>query len=42
MKANALKVKEETYFYNHVDNILRLFDGSASFPFTTSETKHDF
>ena len=27
--------------YNHVHNILRLFDGWANFPFTTSETKRD-
>ena len=28
--------------FNHVDNILRLFDGWAKFPFTTSETTHDY
>ena len=27
--------------YNHVHNILRLFDSSAKFPFTTSETKRE-
>ena len=28
--------------YNHVDNILRLFDGWANFYFTTSQTKRDY
>ena len=28
--------------YNHVDNILRLFDGWANFCFTTSQTKRDY
>ena len=28
-------------FYNHVHNILRLFDDSAKFLFTTSEAEHD-
>ena len=27
---------------NHVHNILRLFDGSANFPFNKSETKRDY
>ena len=27
---------------NHVHNILRLFDGWANFPFTTSETKREY
>ena len=26
---------------HHFDNILRVFDGWANFPFTTSEAKHD-
>ena len=29
-------------FCNHGHNILRLFDGSANFPLTTSETKHGY
>ena len=28
--------------YNHVHNILRLFDSWANFPFTTSETKRAY
>ena len=30
------------YNYNHIGNILRLFDGLANFSFTTSETKGDY
>ena len=33
------KMKIETY--NHLHNILRIFDGRANFTFTTSETKRD-
>ena len=28
--------------YNHVDNILRLFDGWANFPFTANKMKRDY
>ena len=28
--------------YNHAHNILKLFDGLANFPLTTSETKCDY
>ena len=28
--------------YNHVHHILRLFDGWANLPFTTSENKRDY
>ena len=28
--------------YNHVQNILRLFDVSQNFPFTTSKMMHDY
>ena len=28
--------------YNHVHNILILFDGWENFPFTKSKTKHDY
>ena len=34
--------KNNVLIYNHVHNILGLFDGWANFPFTTSETKHDY
>ena len=30
---------KENFEDNHVHNILRLFNGWANFPFTTSETK---
>ena len=38
----APSYKYNMLIYNHVHNILGLFDGWANFPFTTSETKHDY
>ena len=32
---------KHSIYYNHVHNILRLFDVLAIFPFTTSKAKHD-
>ena len=32
----------QTYIYNHGHNILRLFDTSPNFIFTTSEMKRDY
>ena len=32
----------KTYIYNHGHNILRLFDASPNFIFTTSEMKRDY
>ena len=37
----CIKVKK-MFITNHVHNILRVFDGLANFPFTTSETKCDY
>ena len=34
-----IKKKKENFTDNYVYNILRLFDGSANYPFTTSERK---
>ena len=40
IKICQFKLKFGTY--NHVHNILRLFDGGANFPFTTSELNRDY
>ena len=39
MKADEISNKHLNY--NHVHNILRLFDGLPNFPFTKDETKPD-
>ena len=33
---------KENFADNQVQNILRIFDGWANFPFTTTETKRDY
>ena len=35
------KIYQKVWHYNHLHNILRLFDVSPSFSFTTSEMKCD-
>ena len=43
IKAINKDIKSKKNFAgNNVDNILRLFDVRANFPFTTSETKPDY
>ena len=34
-------IKSKRKSDNHIQNILRLFDSLANFPFTTSEAKYD-